>query len=278
MKMESTTSAMFTIATFYRFAEFADFEKWRTPLIETMKKFDVRGTILLAPEGLNSTISGSKQGVETVLSQLQADERFAALDVKYSTTDEQPFAKPKVKLKENIITMGDIQTPTAACFTGKHCNVDEWDALIEDETVAILDTRNEYETYIGTFKNAILWPMRSFSEIVEKIETNFTKDQKIAMFCTGGVRCEKLSSWMMENGYHNLYQLDGGIIRYLEKVPAARSKWIGACYVFDERIAVTHGNKRAEDVSLCPNCDHPLIAKDRKHPAYLPAIQCGFCV
>ena len=268
---------MFTIATFYRFADFADFEKWRTPLIETMRKFDVRGTILLAPEGLNSTISGPETGIYHVLEQLQADDRFADLDVKYSTSDEQPFAKPKVKLKENIITMDGIQTPGAACVTGKHCTVDEWDALIEDPTVAVLDTRNEYETYIGTFKNAILWPMRSFSEITALIEETFEQTQKIAMFCTGGVRCEKLSSWMMENGYTNLYQLDGGIIRYLEKVPAEHSKWIGACYVFDERVAVTHGNKRAEDVTLCPNCDHPLLEKDRNHGAYLPAVQCSFC-
>ena len=173
--------------------------------------------------------------------------------------------------------MDGIQTPGACCVTGIHCSPEEWDALLEDPEVAVLDTRNTYETYLGTFKNAIVWPMRSFSEIIEKIEQSFDKKKKIAMFCTGGVRCEKLSSWMLENGYENIYQLDGGIIRYLEKTPAEQSKWIGSCYVFDERVAVTHGCEPAQDVSICPKCDHPLMSEDREHPAYLPAVQCGFC-
>lgn len=268
---------MVTIATFYRFTEFEDFESWKQPLVDTMKAHNVYGTILLAPEGLNATVSGETEGVEFLLNQLQADERFANLDVKYANDDVSPFDRQKVKLKESIITMGDIKTPEATCVTGKQCSPAEWDELVEDPDVVILDTRNEYETYLGTFKGAVLWPMRSFSEIIEKIETTFSKDQKIAMFCTGGVRCEKLSSWMLQNGYENLYQLEGGIIRYLEKTPEARSNWIGSCYVFDERIAITHGNKTDKSVSLCPNCDHPLKAKDRKHPAYLPATQCGYC-
>ncbi|MDG1286628.1 MAG: rhodanese-like domain-containing protein [Rickettsiales bacterium] len=269
---------MTTIATFYRFADFNDFEAWRQPLREMMDQNDVRGTILLAPEGLNSTISGPAQSVQLVLDHLQADTRFADLDVKYSKDTAHPFARPKVKLKKSIITMGDIETPDAVCATGKQCTPQEWDVLVDDPDVAILDTRNEYETYLGTFENATLWPMRSFSEIIAKVETSFDKTQKIAMFCTGGVRCEKLSSWMLQNGYENLYQLEGGIVRYLEKTPEARSKWQGSCYVFDERIAVGHGNKPAKDVSLCPNCDHPLREEDRNHLAYLPAIQCGHCV
>jgi UPF0176 protein len=269
---------MTTIATFYRFAEFPDFENWRDPLLSQMRETDVRGTILLAPEGLNSTISGPKASVEGILDKLQSDQRFEKLDVKYSMLDQHPFARPKVKLKSSIITMEGVETPQASCITGHQCTPEEWDALIEDPEVAVLDTRNEYETYLGTFKNAILWPMRSFSEIVEKIEENFEKTQKIAMFCTGGVRCEKLSSWMMEQGYENLYQLEGGIIRYLEKTPEEKSKWLGTCYVFDERVAVTHGCKPAEEVTLCPSCDHPLVEADRQHPAYLPAVQCGWCV
>ncbi len=268
---------MTTIATFYRFADFNDYEAWRTPLRKMMDEHDVRGTILLAPEGLNSTISGPAESVKLVLDHLQTDKRFADLDVKYSIDTDHPFAKPKVKLKKSIITMGDIETPDAVCISGKQCTPQEWDALVDDPDVAILDTRNEYETYLGTFENAILWPMRSFSEIIEKVQTTFDKTQKIAMFCTGGVRCEKLSSWMLQNGYENLYQLEGGIVRYLEQTPEAKSKWIGSCYVFDERIAVGHGNKPAKDVSLCPNCDHPLLESDRNHPAYLPAIQCGHC-
>ena len=268
---------MVTIATFYRFTQFDDFESWKQPLVDSMKAHKVQGTILLAPEGLNATIAGEANGVEFLLNQLQADERFAALDVKYANDDTSPFVRAKVKLKESIITMGDINTPDAMCVSGRQCTPDEWDELITAPDVVILDTRNEYETYLGTFKDAVLWPMRSFSEIIAKVESSFKKNQKIAMFCTGGVRCEKLSSWMLQNGYENLYQLEGGIIRYLEKTPEAQSNWIGSCYVFDERIAVTHGNVSDKTVSLCPNCDHPLQADDRNHPAYLPATQCGFC-
>lgn len=269
---------MITIATFYRFADFADYAQWRAPLTQMMQEKGLRGTILLSPEGLNGTISGSANGVEDIFAHMQADERFAALDIKYSTAPEHPFQREKVKLKESIITMDGKTTPGAACLTGVQCTPEQWNELLDQDDVAVLDTRNTYETYVGTFENAIIWPMRSFSEIVEKVERSFDKKQKIAMFCTGGVRCEKLSSWMLENGYENIYQLEGGIVRYLEQMPAEKSKWQGACYVFDERVAVTHGNRRDEDVTLCPGCDHPLVEKDRQHPAYLPATQCGWCV
>ncbi len=268
---------MITIATFYRFAAFDDYASWRDPLMEKMRALNVFGTILLSPEGLNATISGSKTNVLNVISQLESDKRFADLDVKYAHEDSVPFHKPKVKLKDSIITLQDITTPQAACVSGKQCSPSEWDALIDDPSVTILDTRNEYETYLGTFRNAQLWPMRRFSEIVEKVDSSFNKTQKIAMFCTGGVRCEKLSSWMIQNGYENLYQLEGGIIRYLEKTPEKGSNWQGSCYVFDERIAVTHGNVTDKSITLCPSCDHPLNAADRCHAAYLPATQCGFC-
>lgn len=268
---------MVTIATFYRFAEFGDFMHWQVPLLEKMRSNEVLGTILVAPEGLNATIAGENEGVRAVIQQIESDERFADLDVKYANDDFIPFSRPKVKLKKSIITMGEIATPEAACVTGTQCTPEEWDALIEDPEVVILDTRNEYETYLGTFKGAVLWPMRTFSEIIEKVQGTFDKTQKIAMFCTGGVRCEKLSSWMLQNGYENLYQLEGGIIRYLEQTPAQHSNWLGSCYVFDERIAVTHGNVTDKTISLCPKCDHPLKEEDRKHPAYLPATQCGWC-
>jgi len=266
-----------TIATFYRFAAFPDFAEWQQPLRQFMEARGMKGSILLASEGINATIAGAAKAVQETLEYIQKDQRFAGLDVKYAQDDHAPFSRPKVRLKESIITLGH-ETPNAACLTGTQCNPAEWDALIDNPEVVILDTRNVKETYLGTFRSALLWPISSSSQITTRIEQYFEKDQKIGMFCTGGVRCEKLSSWMLDQGYQHLYQLEGGIIRYLEKVPEEKSHWLGSCYVFDERIAVTHGNVTDRSVSLCPGCDHPLKAEDRNHPAYVMANQCGFCV
>jgi UPF0176 protein len=263
------------IVTFYHFTNFDDFEAWQSPLRKLMHQHAVHGTILLAPEGVNATIAGPESGVDAVLASLKADDRFADLFVKQSWHHTMPFTKGKVRLKRETITLGE---PTdAACVTGEQVSPEDWNKLLEDPEVLVLDTRNLYETHLGSFQGATIWPLDDFQEIVDKIRAEIDKKQKVAMFCTGGVRCEKLSSWMMLEGYENLYQLEGGIIHYLNQIPAEKSKWEGSCFVFDERVALTHGSQPAADVTMCPACGHPLTAEDRKHPHYIPAHHCGFC-
>lgn len=263
------------ISTFYQFTDFSDYESWQAPLRERMAQHGVKGSILLAEEGINATIAGPEAGVDTVLDALRADERFKDLFVKDSWHDTIPFTRAKVRLKKETITLK--QPSDVVCMTGEQVSPAEWNRLLDDPEVLVLDTRNTYETHIGTFKGAEVWPLADFQEIVDRIRAQVDKKQKVAMFCTGGVRCEKLSSWMMMEGYENLYQLEGGIIHYLNEIPAQESKWEGACFVFDHRVALTHGSKVVEDITMCPGCGHPLTPEDRQHPHYIPANHCAFC-
>lgn len=264
------------IATFYQFTDFADYRDWRTPLSTLMKNHGVKGTILLAPEGVNATIAGpDAQAIAQVLGHLQADKRFTDMMVKESVAEVIPFHRAKVRLKRETITLNlpaDVVARTAKILSPQ-----EWNTLLEQEDLIVLDTRNTYETHIGTFAGATVWPLEDFQELPEKVINNIRKNQKVAMFCTGGVRCEKLSSWMMTEGYEDIYQLEGGIIHYLNTVPEAESKWHGECYVFDDRVAVGHGCRPSSEITLCPTCGHALSPEDRKHPAWLPAIQCSHC-
>jgi UPF0176 protein len=264
------------IVTFYQFADFPDYRDWKQPLLATLKKQGVRGTILLASEGLNATLAGPDEGIAAVLNQLKADSRFDGLFIKESYESTLPFERAKVRLKKEIITLG--KPANAAVKTGQNVSPAEWNKLLSDPDVLVLDTRNSYETHLGTFENAIVWPLERFNDLPEKILRSIDKKQKVAMFCTGGVRCEKLSSWMLNEGYDTIYQLEGGIVHYLNEIPAEQNRWQGECYVFDERIAVGHHCEPARDISLCPACGHALTPQDRQHPAWLPAIQCGFCV
>ncbi len=266
---------MARIATFYHFADFVDFRDWRMPLKNLMIEQGVRGSILLAPEGLNATIAGSQEGVQAVLDYLGHDSRFSRLFVKWSDAAEIPFQRAKVRLKKEIITLGlPANVPER---TGKILSPQEWNKLLEDPQVALLDTRNSYETHLGTFENAIVWPLEDFQELPAKIQQNLDKKQKIAMFCTGGVRCEKLSSWMLAEGYEEIYQLDGGILHYLNSIPEPESKWQGECYVFDERVAVGHHCHPSTTATMCRACGHALTPADRQHPSWKQDEQCGFC-
>jgi UPF0176 protein len=263
------------IAAFYHFTDFADFQDWREPLKQLMKSHGVGGTVLLAPEGINATIAGSPEGIEAVVSHIRSDERFANLFVKPSLADHMPFSRARVRLKKETITLGlPANVPER---TGKILSPEEWNHLLNDPELVLLDTRNTYETKVGTFENAIVWPLNDFQELPEKILQSFDKKKKIAMFCTGGIRCEKLSSWMMGEGYDEIYQLEGGILHYLDTVPKTESKWQGECYVFDSRIAVGHACTPSTENTMCPACGDTLTPADRTHPAWLPAIQCGGC-
>ena len=268
-------SNQYKISTFYHFTDFHDYESWRAPLKETMIANNVFGTILIAPEGLNATISGPSDGVEQVLRHIKSDTRFADLFVKHSWFERPVFDKALVRLKKEIIT---LRLPSdASCITGLLVEPEEWNELLDDPDVLVLDTRNDYETRIGTFKNAHVWPLKDFQELPDLVKKHIEQGKKVAMFCTGGVRCEKLSSWMMLEGYENLFQLNGGIIHYLNTIPKEKSKWIGECYVFDDRVAVGHDCEVSGEFSMCPSCGETLTPEDRARDDYLPAIHCRYC-
>jgi UPF0176 protein len=188
---------------------------------------------------------------------------------------EIPFQRAKVRLKREIITLGLPSDVPAR--TGVILSPEKWNELLDQPDTILLDTRNTYETHLGTFENAIVWPLRDFQELPEKILKNIDKKQKIAMFCTGGVRCEKLSSWMLGEGYEEIYQLDGGIVHYLNEMPEEKSKWQGECYVFDERVAVGHGCKASETATMCAPCGHALTPEDRADLRYQEGASCPFC-
>lgn len=261
-------TAKIVIAAFYKFVHLPDFRDLKDPLLELCKSNGVYGTILLAEEGINSTIAGTQEGMDNVLESLSDDPRFDDLTVKYSYANFIPFQKTKVRLKQEIVRLKiDGLDPNKR--VGTYVDPDEWNQLISDPDVVVIDTRNDYEFKIGTFQNAINPLTDSFNELPEYVDKNLdpTKHKKVAMFCTGGIRCEKATGMMLERGFENVYHLNGGILRYLELMETDESLWEGECFVFDDRISVDHDlvpgktfvcdyckevvNK---EVDICPHC------------------------
>ena len=227
-----------TIIAFYKFVHLSDFEQLKKPLLEFLNENQIRGTILLAPEGINGTVSGAPESIDKLTARLRADERFADLEFKFSQFDRQPFQKTKVKLKKEIISFGKALTPDQP--VGTYVTPQEWNRLLDDKNVVVVDTRNNYEVEVGTFPGAINPNTDSFRQLVDFVENELdsNKDAKIAMYCTGGIRCEKFSSYLLEKGYKDVYHLKGGILKYLETVPENENRWQGTCYVFDDRRAL----------------------------------------
>ena len=229
---------MFTVAAYYRFFPLADPAALREELLAAFAATDLLGTTLLAPEGINGTMAGSIETIERLLSFLNKRTGLERAEVKFSTTDTQPFRRLKFKLKREIITFRNANVdPTRP---GQYVDPKEWDALLADPSVLLLDTRNTYETEIGTFSGAVTPPLNTFSDFVSYVSDHLDPAQhrKVAMFCTGGIRCEKASAYMLQQGFPEVYHLKGGILRYLEEVPTEASQWQGDCYIFDERVSV----------------------------------------
>lgn len=259
------------IAAFYKFVPLPDFREMQKPLRAICEEHNMKGTILLAAEGINGTIAGTRQDMDAVLGYIRSDERLADLLHKESYADSQPFRRMKVRLKREIVTIGEDVNPNE--IVGTYVDPHKWNDLIADPNVILIDTRNSYEYEVGTFKGAIDPLTNSFGDFPAYVREQLAdqKDKKIAMFCTGGIRCEKATSLLLKEGFRNVYHLHGGILNYLEKVPQAKSMWEGDCFVFDERITVTHdlepGNVQfcrgcnrvvpsGED--MCPHCHQPL--------------------
>ncbi len=265
------------VAALYKFVNLPDCAELCQPMRGAMKTKGIKGTLLLAPEGINGTISGQRAGMDEFLAWLRSDARFSDLEHKESFTDEQPFYRSKVKLKKEIVTLGDPSVNPAE-IVGTYVAPRDWNALISDPDVLLIDTRNDYEVQIGTFAGAINPVTRSFSEFPDFVAKAFpdAKDKKVAMFCTGGIRCEKASSYLRSQGFREVYHLKGGILKYLEEVPAEQSKWRGDCFVFDQRVAVGHG-LRPSDIELCHGCRMPIEAGDRQSPLFEDGVSCPKC-
>lgn len=267
----------FLVAALYKFVSLPDCQALQAPLQARCDQHGIKGTLLLAPEGINGTIAGTHAGVHAVLSYLRSDQRMADLAHKESFAETMPFYRMKVRLKREIVTMGvpDIDPNHMA---GTYVKPEDWNQLISDPDVVVIDTRNDYEVAIGTFKGAIDPSIKSFSELPEWIRQQKVLDKKpkVAMFCTGGIRCEKSTAFMRAEGFDEVYHLQGGILKYLEVVPEESSLWQGDCFVFDERVAVGHGLRLGE-YELCRSCRYPLGPEDRQSPHYELGISCAHC-
>lgn len=268
-------------AALYKFVSLPDYKALQAPILAECQKHNIKGTLLLAEEGINGTIAGLPDDIRNVLDYLRQDpvfkQRFADLEHKESYADEHPFYRMKVKLKKEIVTMG-VPSVNPNNTVGTYIKPEDWNALISDPDVILLDTRNDYEVHIGTFKGAVDPKTTTFREFPKFVEQNLdkTKNKKVAMFCTGGIRCEKASSFMKEQGFEEVYHLQGGILKYLETVPEAQSLWQGECFVFDQRVAVKHGLE-VGDYDQCYACRMPLSQEEMQSPQYVAGISCPHC-
>lgn len=266
------------VVALYRFVRLDDYESMREPLLNFCLDRHIRGTLLLAHEGINGTVAGSDSAIDELLNYLRADDRLADLDCKFSSHEERPFLRMKVKLKREIVTMGQENIDPNVCV-GRYASPQEWNALIDDPDVLVIDTRNEYEVEIGTFAGAVNPQTNSFREFPDWVEQNLDpkKHKKVAMFCTGGIRCEKSTSLLVSRGFEDVWHLKGGILNYLEQTPEEDTRWEGECFVFDSRVAVNHQLEKGS-YDQCFACRFPIDDDQKQSPHYLPGVSCPRCV
>jgi UPF0176 protein len=271
----------FLTIAFYKFVELSDIEARRAPLLAFCEQRGVKGLILLAKEGINSTIAGPEDAIRAVLAYLRADPKFADLQPKESWSELPPFRRMRVRLKKEIVTSG-VPEVSPSTMAGTYVKPEDWNALISDPAVVLIDTRNDYEVELGTFERAIDPNVQTFSQLpawvneADVLKAVDGKRPKVAMFCTGGIRCEKSTAMMRAKGYDEVYHLEGGILKYLETVSPAESLWRGECFVFDERVAVTHGLQRGES-RLCRCCRQPFPLSAVESDKFELGVSCPRC-
>jgi UPF0176 protein len=268
---------MYICAALYKFVELHDYKKLRDPLYQTLLDNDVKGTLLLAREGINGTICGTREGIDNVLAYLRADSRLADIEHKESPSEEQAFYRTKVKLKKEIVTLGvDWVDPKSS--VGTYVDPEQWNELIADPEVLVVDTRNEYEYAVGTFEGAVNPKTETFREFPDYVKQHLDpeKHKKVAMFCTGGIRCEKSTAYLKEQGFDEVYHLKGGILKYLEMMPEDNSRWNGECFVFDQRVTVKHGLEQGE-YDQCYACRMPITAAEKQSEHYQKGVSCPHC-
>lgn len=268
---------MTVVATFYKFVALPNYPEMRSPLLAFCQAQNLKGTILLAPEGINGTIAGAAANIHAVIHYLRSDERFADLEVRKSIAATPPFERLKVKLKREIVTLG-IPEVNPNQQVGTYVTPKQWNEIISDPDVVVIDTRNEYEVNIGTFQGANNPKTESFREFPDyaRQTLNPHQHQKVAMFCTGGIRCEKASSYLLQQGFEQVYHLKGGILKYLEEIPPEESLWFGECFVFDERVAVKSGLQPGS-YEICLGCGFPISEADKASPEYEAGVSCPYC-
>ncbi|MEM9433263.1 MAG: rhodanese-related sulfurtransferase [Pseudomonadota bacterium] len=269
---------MYIVAALYHFTRFEDPDRLRPGLMEVCTTQGVKGTLLIAGEGVNGTIAGTRDGIDQVLEAVRALPGCNRLEHKESTATEMPFNRMKVRLKREIVTMGQPDVdPTSK--TGHYVEPEDWNELIADPDVVVIDTRNDYEVAIGTFDGAIDPRTKSFGEFPAWWQNHKAQFQgkRIAMFCTGGIRCEKSTNYLLGEGVEDVFHLKGGILKYLERVPEDQSRWDGECFVFDGRVSVGHGLVEGTH-RLCYACRRPLAPEDLKRPQYEPGVACHHCI
>ena len=265
------------VAAIYKFVKLSDCAALRAPLQGQCNALGITGTLLLAEEGINGTIAGTRAGIDQILQYLRSDPRLADLEHKESAADHPPFYRMKVKLKKEIVTMG-VPGIDPTERVGQYVKPEDWNALINDADVLLVDTRNDYEVDVGTFKGAVDPRITTFREFPDYVKNNFNPDKqpRIAMFCTGGIRCEKASAYMLQQGFPEVYHLQGGILKYLENIPAEQSLWQGECFVFDQRVAVGQGLVPGH-YELCYGCSRPITAEEKASPKFEVGVSCPNC-
>ena len=267
------------VAALYKFVEIDDLLSLQSNLYEICEKNNIMGTILIANEGINGTISGKTNELNQTISLLKSDKRFANIEIKYSSTDKQPFHRMKVRLKKEIVTIG-LPEINPNKKVGTYVKPDDWNDLISDPDVVVIDTRNKYETKIGSFHNALdpeTSSFREFPDWVKKFKSSKENaNKKIAMFCTGGIRCEKASSLMKEEGFEDVYHLQGGILKYLETIDKENSLWNGECFVFDQRVCLTD-ELEVGSYKMCFACRMPITEEEMQNEKYIEGISCIYC-
>ena len=267
------------VAALYKFVEIDDLLSLQSNLYEICEKNNIMGTILIANEGINGTISGKTNEINQTISLLKSDKRFTNIEIKYSSTDKQPFHRMKVRLKKEIVTIG-LPEINPNNKVGTYVKPDDWNDLISDPNVVVIDTRNKYETKIGSFENALdpeTSSFREFPDWVKKFKSSKENaNKKIAMFCTGGIRCEKASSLMKEEGFEDVYHLQGGILKYLETIDKENSLWNGECFVFDQRVCLTD-ELEVGSYKMCFACRMPITHEEMQNEKYIEGISCIYC-
>jgi len=269
LSKNSVEKMSLVVAAFYKFVRLPDFAEMRSPLHDLCESLGIRGTILLAEEGINGTLAGTPEAIAQLLDQLRADPRLADLEAKESTAELPPFDRLKIRLKKEIVTLGLPVDPNHQ--VGTYVRPQDWNALIADPEVVVIDTRNDYEVDIGTFERSQNPKTRSFRQFPEYVQRHLDPAQhpKVALFCTGGIRCEKASSFMLAQGFQEVYHLQGGILKYLEEIPDDESLWQGECFVFDQRVAVQQGLALGT-YKMCPACGHPIALDSTSCPHCAP--------
>jgi UPF0176 protein len=267
------------VAALYKFVEINDLPSLQDNLYNICEENNIMGTILIADEGINGTISGKHNEIKETISSLTSDDRFSNIEIKYSSTEKQPFHRMKVRLKKEIVTIG-LPEINPNKKVGKYVKPEDWNKLISDPNVVVIDTRNKYETKIGSFQNALdpeTSSFREFPDWVKKFKNSEDNtNKKIAMFCTGGIRCEKASSLMKEEGFEDVYHLQGGILKYLETINKENSLWNGECFVFDQRVCLTD-ELEVGSYKMCFACRMPITEEEMQNEKYIEGISCIYC-